>query len=43
MKYDTKLTVKVTEAQAEKLKKIAAARQTSQGTIIRQFIEKAKL
>lgn len=37
------ISVKVTPEQAEKLKKIAKSKQTSQGAIIRQWIEAEKI
>lgn len=43
IKYDVMISVKVKKEQAEKLKKIADAKQTSQGSIIRQWIEKEEL
>lgn len=40
IKYDTMISVKVKKSQAEKLKKLADERDTSQGAIIRQWIER---
>ena len=40
VKYDKMVSVKMSTEQSEKLKEIAEAKQTSQGTIIRQWIEK---
>lgn len=38
--YTKTVTVKMKPEQAEKLKEIAKANQTSQGSIVRQWIEK---
>ena len=40
IKYDVMISIKVKKEQAEKLKKLADERDTSQGAIIRQWIEK---
>ena len=40
IKYDTMISVKVKKSQAEKLKQLADERDISQGSIIRQWIEK---
>lgn len=42
-KYNKMISVKITPSQAEKLKKIAKKKQTSQGAIIRQWIEKEEV
>ncbi|MEG0848460.1 MAG: ribbon-helix-helix protein, CopG family [Myroides sp.] len=39
IKYDVMISIKVKKEQAEKLKKLADERDTSQGAIIRQWIE----
>ena len=38
-KFDTMISVKVKKSQAEKLKKLADERDTSQGAIIRKWID----
>lgn len=39
IKYDVMISIKVKKEQAEKLKKLADERDTSQGAIVRQWIE----
>ena len=43
IKYDVMISIKVKAEQAKKLKQIADENQTSQGSIIRQWIENEKL